>query len=225
MTRVAITTDRFERAASSFRDFGLLPVHLPCIRVETAGAARLEAARAIAAQADLILVTSPRTVGLLWPSRDMPPVDVAAVGRITAAAVRKAGGRVVASGTSGLSGLVAAARPILAGRSVVMIGAAASDPGGMARLQAEVGDLEQQLVYQVVPVPPDETQVDAVAFASPSAVRGWRLSRSLDGLVVGAIGETTGEAAASDRVPNVIASVPSFPALAMALASYMEVRV
>lgn len=225
MTRVAITTDQIERAAPPFVEVGLVPVHLPCIRVEAAGASSLEAARASASQADLILITSPRTVGLLWPRRDMPPVDVVAVGRVTAAMVADAGGRVVASGTSGLSGLVTSAGAELGGRRVVLIGAAATDPGGMARLEEVVLELEQHLVYRVVPVPPVQTQVDAVAFASPSAVRGWRLSRSLDGLVLGVIGGTTGDAVSLDRTPDVIAPVPSFPALAREMSSFLEVRV
>ena len=87
MTRVAITTDRFDSVSSAYALRGLEPVPLPCLRVESAGDEALTDARQAAADADLLVVTSPRTVSLLWPEQEMPEVEVAAVGESTAAAV------------------------------------------------------------------------------------------------------------------------------------------
>jgi uroporphyrinogen-III synthase len=225
VTRVAITTDDFERVAPHFLARRLDPLHLPCVRVETAADPVLAGAREAAAGADLILFTSRRAVELLWPAGGMPEVAVAAVGRVTSSAVAAAGGRVVVAGTSGLSGLVDAAGTRLQGKRVVLIHAGGADPAGMSRLREAVPEIEEHLVYRMVPSPPHPAPVDAVVFASPSAVRGWSLSRSLDGLVVGVIGETTGAAVHRYRAPDVVAAIPSFPALAGALSSFLEVRV
>lgn len=225
MTRVAITTDRFARVAPGFSAVGLDPVHLPCIRVERRDEEAIRAAREAVAGAELVVVTSARTVSLLWPEGDMPLVDVAAVGRITASAVSAAGARVVATGRSGLSGLVEAASATLKGRNVVLIHASGADPNGMARLESVVGGLDEHVVYRVTPIAPDQLPVEAVVFASPTAVQGWAMSRGFDQLVVGVIGHTTAREAARHRSPDLVASTPSFPALAHELSSYLEVRV
>ncbi|MFN2487485.1 MAG: hypothetical protein ABR609_12925, partial [Acidimicrobiia bacterium] len=78
MIRVAITTDRFEGAASSFRPLGLAPVWLPCIRIEPADAGLLARAREATLASDLLLITSVRTLDVLWPDGSMPAVEVAA---------------------------------------------------------------------------------------------------------------------------------------------------
>jgi uroporphyrinogen-III synthase len=87
------------------------------------------------------------------------------------------------------------------------------------------GNLREFDIYRTLPRPPQMDRVAAAAFASPSAVAGWTLSRSFDGLVIGVIGPTTGEALAHHRPPDVIASRPTHQALAHAMASYMEVYV
>lgn len=224
MTRVAITTDRFLKAAPHFTRAGLQPVPTPCILMRPAPADKLERAREAATAAELILITSARTVELLWPGGGMPSCDVAAVGRSTASAVVSAGGRVVMTGRGGLADLVDSVADLLAGRRVVLLRAAGSDPEALHRLHGLVSELEDHVVYRVQPIGPERIPVDAVAFASPSAVEGWLLTRSLDDLVVGVIGDTTAATVASYRVPDVIASAPSYPSLAGGLGSFLEVN-
>jgi len=222
---VAITTDRFDLAAPPYAALGLDPVSVPCIRFEPADTEVLASARAAASDADLILITSARTVELLWPDRDMPGVDVAAVGKGTADAAADAGGKVVATGNSGLAGLVEAIADRLPRARVVHPQGSRSDPAAQERLRALAPTLDEYVVYRTVPIAPESTLVDGVVFASPSAVAGWLLTRDFEQLVVGVIGSTTGAAVARHRLPDVIASEPSHPALARALNSYLEVRV
>ena len=85
MIRVAVTTDRFEAVAPHFSEVGLDPVSLPCIRIEPADQAVLAQARKAAIGADLLMITSVRTLDLLWPAAHMPDVAVAAVASPTAA--------------------------------------------------------------------------------------------------------------------------------------------
>lgn len=222
MTRVAVTTDRFEEVAPTYARVGLEPIWLPCVRIEPAASTVLDQARQAAAAADLVMITSARTVDLLWPDADMPPVDVAAVAPTTASAVEARGGRVVVTGTSGLAELVTAAADRLDG-AVVFPRAGGSDPRALETLRALTPGLQEFEVYRAVPVAPPNLDVSAVAFAAPSAVAGWLLSRDLGGLVIGVIGDTTGAAVARWRAPDVVAPVPSHSALAAALASYLEV--
>ena len=225
MTRVAITTDRFDLAAPPYAALGLDPVPVPCIRVAAVDAEVLVSARAAASSADLILITSPRTVEQLWPDRDMPGVDVAAVGKVTANAVADAGGRVVATGHRGLAGLVETVAGRLSQARVVYPHGSTPDPVALQRLRALAPTLDERVIYRTAPIAPASTLVDAVVFASPSAVAGWLLTRDFGPLVVGVIGSTTGAAVARHRPPDVIASEPSHPALARALISYLEVKV
>jgi len=225
VTRVAITTDRFEKAASSYRRVGLEPVSLPCIRVQAAEDVVLAQAREAASMADLVLISSVRTLDVLWPNGSMPPLKVGAVGERTAAAVKAQGGRVMFLGRSGLADLVEIAADRLGSSRVVFPHAAGSDRVALKMLRQRATDLLEFDVYQTVPVAPGSAPVQAAIFASPSAVEGWLLSRDFDGLVVGVIGPTTWKAAARRRPPEVMASQPIHRALAQALASYLEVTV
>ena len=225
MTRVAITTDRFDLAAPAYTDVGLDPVPVPCIQIEPADTEVLASARSAASEADLILITSARTIEQLWPDRSMPAVDVAAVGSATADAIATAGGKVVATGNSGLAGLVETISDRLPSARMVYPHAEASDPVAVERLRALAPTLDEFVVYRTIPIAPASTLVDAVVFTSPSAVAGWLLTRDFEQLVVGVIGSTTGAAVARHRLPDVIASEPSHPALARALNSHLEVTV
>jgi uroporphyrinogen-III synthase len=221
--KVAITTDRFEDAAPWYAVRGLEPVALPCIRVVKAPEDALRSARLAAESADLLLITSPRTVRLLWHGRRMPPVPVAAVGEATAAAVEQAGGSVRHIGSAGLAQLAAdLSRQLPLGR-VVFPRAANADPAPLALVDSEGTEIVAFDVYRTVPTAPGPDPVDAVAFASPSAVEGWFLSRALDGLVVGAIGHTTAAALTGHR-PVVVPDRPSHRALAEELARSLEVN-
>ncbi len=225
MIRVAVTTDRFTETAVAFDRVGLAPVWLPCIRVELADEGVLAQARDAVSLAGLVLISSVRTLDVLWPNRSMPAVAVAAVGKRTAAAVEARGGRVVAVGRAGLADLVEQAADRLSSSQVVFPHAAGSDPAALQELAKSATNLQTFEVYRSVPVAPELTQVRAAAFASPSAVEGWLLSRHLDGLVVGVIGPMTWEAVARHRPPDVVAPQPQHQALADAMASYLEVAV
>jgi uroporphyrinogen-III synthase len=231
MTRVAITTDRFESAGRPFRRFGLEPVALPCIRIEPADATVLARARRAAAVCDLLVITSVRTVDLLWPEA-MPPSPVAAVGERTAAAVTARGGRVVVAGRAGLDDVIDRLDTLLESAGVVFphAGGSWSNPAkspalrtAVEALRARAASLTEFEIYRTTSLPPAADAVAAVAFSSPSAVAGWHLSRSFDGLVIGVIGSTTRLAVSVHREPEVVAPRPSHDALARAMASYLEV--
>jgi len=221
--RVAITTDRFGAAAPPFADRGLEPVPMPCIRFEPAGPQVLDRARQAALGADLLILTSARSVELLWPGGSMPGVDVAAVGEETAAAVTTRRGRVTVLGRSGLASLTDKMMDRLGSSRVVFPHAAGTDPVPLETLRARAAGLTEFEIYRMVPVAPGPFPVRVVAFASPSAVAGWFLSHDLEGLVVGVIGPATRAAVARHREPDVAAPHPSHRSLAQALASYLEV--
>ena len=232
MTRVAITTDRFDVAHRPFRRYGLEPVPLPCIRIEPAIADVLEAARRAAALCDLLLITSGRTVDMLWPNGPMPPAPVAAVGQRTAAAVEARGGRLAVVGRAGMADLMDQLGTKLetaaivfphAGRTSMTTDNPTSRSTALDTLRGRAGNLDEYEIYHTASVSPGADDVTAAAFASPSAVAGWHLSRSFDALVIGVIGSTTRDAVAAHRPPNVVAPRPSHDALARAMATYLEV--
>lgn len=224
MSRVAITTsiDEIDRLASVFSQVGLIPVALPCVRLDVAGPKVLADARQAAGSAAVLLLSSARPLDLLWPGGEAPPVPVIAVGAATAAAVRRRGGRVEFVGSAGLGALVEDG--ILDGQRILFPRAAGTDPVVLDRIARRAASLEAPVVYETVPQPPGDAAVDAVAFGSPSAVRGWVSARDLYGLLVGAIGKTTaGELAAVGRRPDVIAARPDFESLAEAMVRRLEV--
>jgi uroporphyrinogen-III synthase len=230
--RVAITTDRFESAGSSFHRYGMEPVSLPCVRIEPAAADVLAEARMAADLCDLLVITSARTVDLLWPNGSMPSSPVAAVGQRTAASVAAHGGRLVLAGRGGLADLIDQLGNSLDTCAVVFphAGGPRSDPYNSPSLEAafdtlrgRAANLVEFEIYQTRSLSPGSDAVAAVAFSSPSAVQGWHLSRSLDTLVIGVIGSTTRLAVAAHRPPDVVAPQPSHDALARAMASHLEV--
>jgi len=223
--RVAITTDRFQSAAPDFRRLGLEPVRLPCIRVEPSETDVLAQAREMASVADLLVITSVRTLDLLWPDGSMPTVGVGAVGARTAAAVAARGGRVVVLGRSGLADLAEHTPDQLVSSRVVFPHGAGADEVSLGVLRERAADLHEFEVYRSVPVAPGSAPVEAAAFASPSAVEGWHLSRGFVDIVSGVIGPTTLTALARYRPPDVVAARPSHRSLAQAMASYLEVTV
>ncbi len=75
-------------------------------------------------------------------------------------------------------------------------------------------------VYRTRPCPPPQDPIEAVAFASPSAVRGWLLARDLNDVQVAAIGPTTAaELERAGHPPEVLAEEPHVTSLAEALAT------
>lgn len=220
MTRVAVTTavDRQERVAGLMRAVGLEPVALPCIEIRAADESVLDSARRAAVTADALVLTSTRTVRLLWPD-GMPPTPVWAVGTATAGAVERAGGRVAEVGTAGAASIVRRV-PHMPEATVVFPHAAGSDDAVVNLLAERVGTLHESTVYTAVPIGPASTSVDAVAFMSPSAVDGWCTTRTLEGLVVGAIGRTTADALRRRQVdPQVVPMTPDVVMLARGIAA------
>lgn len=227
MLRVAVTTavDRSEVVADAVRRAGLIAVVLPCLEVEPASEPVLARLRAAAAASDLIVATSGRAVRITWPVGGMPPVPVAAVGRATARAVTEAGGRVEVVGEQGAAALAGALEGRVRGRTVAFPHARGADPSTVRRLEASGATVAAEAVYETVPVGPGPDPVDGVLFGSPSAVRGWYLTRTLDSLVVGAVGPTTAEALAGYGHPaEVVAPRPDLGALAAALGDALVER-
>lgn len=226
MSRVAITTapDRSHLAARPYRTHGLDPVLLTCVRIEPSPEAAIDDIRQRATRADWLIVTSARAVAIVWPDGSMPPVPVAAVGPATARAVDDAGGTVVFVGSAGGSETVAAL-----GRGtgrVVFPHAAGTDPSVFEEITAAGWDLVERTVYEAVPVAPSSDHVDAVVFASPSAVRGWGLARQFNGAVIGVIGPTTARALRFyGRAPDLVADPPSHESLAALMAAHLAERV
>lgn len=230
--RVAITTDRFDTVGAPFRRCGLEPVALPCVRIEPVAAEVLAETRKAAELCDLLLITSARTVELLWPNGSMPASPVAAVGERTAASVAAHGGRLVLTGRAGLADLIDQLGSSLETSAIVFphAGGASSGTNNSTLLRADFETLRGRAaklvefeVYQTTSLAPGPDAVTAVAFSSPSAVQGWHLSRSLDTLVIGVIGPTTRLAVAAHRPPEVVAPQPCHDSLARAMASYLEV--
>ena len=215
--KVAVTTssDRFDEVAGLFRSRGLEPVELPCIAIEVAPPDELEIIRDLAAHADRILVTSARAVRVVWPGM-VPAVPFLSVGSASSAAIRNAGGTVDVEGTDGAIGLVELFDP--SDLRIVFPHAAGADPAVAKTLRARGATVDARVAYRSVPIAPDDGPVDAVAFASPSAVEGWLLSRSLDDVTVVAIGATTAAAVlARGGSADIVADRPGFEEMAAAL--------
>jgi uroporphyrinogen-III synthase len=221
--RVAVTTsaDTSGPPADAVARAGLVPVLLPCIEVTPAAEHVLDEARREAKAADFIVITSGRTVTVVWPDGSMPPTPVAAVGAATARAVKESGGVVAATGRGGGEDLVLGVE--LRGRKVLYLHAADATPGTAAALATSGADLVDVVVYGVTPIAPGPDPVEAVMFGSPSAVQGWVSRRRLDGLVVGAIGPTTAAALADRSVSDVVLPPrPSFEVMAGQMAERMR---
>ncbi|NQV05922.1 uroporphyrinogen-III synthase [bacterium] len=222
--RVGITTsaDRLERVSEPFLRAGLDPVLLPCVRIEPMPPAALAGARRSVGEAAVLLLGSVRALDVLWPEGQPPPVPVIAVGGATAAAVRERGGSVEFTGSGGLHEVADEAD--LDGRAVVFPHSAGTDRSALHRIAQRASSLSAPVVYAAVPLPPDDGEVDAVAFGSPSAVRGWLMARNLEHTLVGAIGATTTGYLESRGVRvDCISPRPDFDALAAAMATQLEV--
>jgi len=227
MGRVAITTaaDRSSLLAGQARSHGLEPVLLPCIAVTPASDAVLHHARALASRSDWLVVTSPRAVRAVWPGGGMPPSPVAAVGPATAASVEEADGIVGLVGEAGAEALVARLAERVGGASVLFPHATGADPSTVSALESAGAQVKAVAVYETRTVAPGPDPVDAAAFGSPSAVRGWLISRHLEDLVLGAIGETTARALADGgRSPQVVPPRPDFEELMAHLADHLRQR-
>lgn len=225
--RLGITTtaDRSSRLCQTATEHGLQPVVLPCIEVEPASEDILGEARALAGKADLILVTSPRAISTVWPDGVMPTVEVAAVGQSSARSATDAGGSVVVVGDAGADSLLEDLGNRLSGRSVLFPHGDGADATTPQKLESLGADVSALAVYHTRPIGPGPDPVDAVIFGSPSAVQGWSLSRGVEGLVVGAIGETTAGALAERGCrADIVPPRPDFDLLVALVAEHLTDR-
>jgi uroporphyrinogen-III synthase len=160
---------------------------------------------------DWVVFTSARAVQSLGDGAGVPGgVRIAAVGRATARALREAGWRVDVTGDSDATGLArrVAAAGRLDGARVLFPAASLAGSALEEALVAAGAIVERVEAYRTVLVPPDAARVradldagvDAVVFASPSAVSslagalgaGW--PKVLAGTGVAAIGPSTQQA-------------------------------
>lgn len=204
---------------------GLEPIVLPCIEYVVADSGILATARERAAHADWLVLTSSRAVTALWPHGGMPGVAVAAVGPGTAEAVRVAGGVPSLVGDGGAAELYDLLSGHVSGRTVFFPHAASADLAGLDALESSGAVVQSLAVYEVRPISPAVEPVAGVVFGSPTAVRGWFSSRSVDGLTVGAIGATTAAALSERGVPSVLVPPqPSFQLLIELIAADLRDR-
>jgi uroporphyrinogen-III synthase len=219
--RVAVTTsdDRYDQIAGPLGVAGCDPVRLPCIQVTVADSDTVAQVRSQAERSDLVVLTSQRPVSIVWPD-GMDGISVLAVGHSTAEVAQRAGATIVGVGAGGGLELATLLASTLASKRVLYphaSGASAATQIMLGRSAAEVAAYE---IYQVGSVPPGDDQVDAAMFASPSAVAGWVSSRSLEGILVAAIGGTTSTALREHGVtPDVVPERPGFLGLIAATAS------
>ncbi|HEX6301050.1 MAG TPA: uroporphyrinogen-III synthase [Acidimicrobiia bacterium] len=223
--RLALTTtrDRALQLSDQVAGLGLEPVMLPCIELVPGSDDVIETARIQSARSDWLFLTSPRTVRELWPEGGMPKTRVAAVGQATAEAVRDAGGPVAVVGDGGARDLVDRISHIVAGQSVFVPHAANADRSTIDLLAGTGARVRTKVVYEMRPISPPDDPIDAIAFGSPSAVTGWFLSRDLEGLAVGVIGETTASAVAGHGHQfDVMPPSPSFGELTRLIAGHLS---
>ena len=201
------------------------PVAVPCIEVRPAPGPVLDAARRAADEFGHVMVSSARTVDVVWATeRPSPDVQFYTVGAATAAVVEGYGGSVRIVGDSGLSDLsrlVAAC----ALDALLFPHASGTDLGAIEPLVAAGTRVTATTVYHTESLEPPADPVDAVVFASPSAVDGWLGHRTLDGMVIGAIGPTTASALVRRGIPvDVVPARPGFVELAEAMGAHVIER-
>lgn len=201
--RVGITTtaDRAEPLRMAAARRGLRPVLLPCITVTPARPEHLSRFRQAADRADWIVLTSSRPVALLWPQGDMPPIPVAAVGEATARAVERAGGTVKVTGTRGAVDLLHQLGTRIKGARVFYPHGQLVAADITRRLEEAGARITAAVAYRTEPIGPGPDPVEGVIFGSPSAVRGWCLTRSFDDVVVAVTGATTAAAVRAAGYP------------------------
>jgi len=189
--RVAVTTtlDRAAGMSAELVAVGLAPVELPCIEVIRGRDEDIARARAACEEADLIVLASSRSLDALWPDGSFPPVGAAVIGPATATSVAERGGTVCAIGNGSLLDLVRSLD--VEDARVAIPHAPSTDPRALAELADRCCDLVSVPVYSTAPIGPPGDHVDGAVFVSSSAVHGWALTRSFEGVRVACLGPST----------------------------------
>ncbi|HEX4383218.1 MAG TPA: uroporphyrinogen-III synthase [Myxococcales bacterium] len=191
---------------------GAMPVRLPCIAFEDGpGVARVGQ---FVQNADLVVVSSPHGARrLLALCADLYKTPLAAVGEATA---RVLGGQVVfPKSGAGAQALVSELGDSVRGKRVLLPRAQRSTPALAAGLRAAGAEVEELILYKTI-VPPlaepralralQDGLVDAITFASGSAVRGFVQlvgARSAERSAIACLGPTAaGAALAAGLTPD-----------------------
>ncbi len=236
-----------EALCRALEEAGAEPVRVPMIRtVEEPLAPSLEAAIRGGKRFDLVVFTSANGVRALSSqlvARGVEPAAIApravCVGDATRAVAEAAGFPVLrlGNGSGGAAGLLVAVRSALplAGRRVLWPRAAGADGALSVGLRAEGARVEDWVAYRTEPAPFDgpalaaelaRGALDALCFASPSAVRSFAAGVGPEGLraardtVVAAIGSVTQAALAESGLEAAaVAAQPAPEAWVEALAA------
>lgn len=162
------------------RERGAVPLRMPCIAFEDGPDAGRIAALLREGKVDLAVVASPHAARRLLALAGPPRVPVAAVGEATAKELP--GEVIVPSRGVGAEALVAHLRGSVRGKRVLVARAEGGNPALVEGLSAAGAAVLALTLYRTVPAPradPSllqalrEGRVEAIAFASGSAARGF----------------------------------------------------
>jgi uroporphyrinogen-III synthase len=209
---VTTTADRAEPFVTAFTALGIESVSLPCTRVDVADRGVQVRAAAACEDADLMMLSSPRPVEILWKA-GFPPTPAAVTGVGTAELVQERGGIIETSVVGGALELAKLIAPRLKGRQAAYPHAHGGDPRVVLTLADAARSLTAVAVYQLDPEPPGRDLVDVVLFDHPCAVEGWLLTRRLAEVKVVTVGQATaGAVVRSGRKPD-LALRPTKPSM------------
>lgn len=128
-------------------------------------------------------------------------------------------------GEAGAGHLIEALAGQVSDKTLLFPHALGADMATVETLREAGADVIALSVYQTRPIAPGPDPVDAVMFGSPSSVTGWCLTRGLEDLVVGAIGETTASALQDQGCsPQVVPPQPDFDNLVAMMAEHLRDR-
>ena len=221
--RIAVTTaaDATDRLAGLLAASGLVPVVLPCIRIEPGAPEAVDRIRSTASGADWVLATSGRALRAVWPEGMAATPPVAAVGDATAEIATALGATVGLVGRGTAVDLARALAPDISGAVVVHPVAGSADRDAEAVLAEAGAVMVVEVAYTAVPVRPGPDRVDGAVFGSRSAVSGWLSARTLDELaVVAAMGPTTAASLEhAGRSADIVPDPPRLDSIVAALAT------
>lgn len=208
--RVVVTRPRARAAAlcDALERRGATVIEFPVIATVALAGGELDAALRALPRYDWIAFTSAAAVEAVAARRDALgvalDVPVAAVGPATRDAALAAGFAVQAMPRTFRGAELAAAMGPLAGRNVLLPASTIARPETAAALRAAGARVDEVFAYQTQPVVPSGAAlaalaagVDAITFASPSAVNAFSDVAGvapLHGAVIACIGPTTSDA-------------------------------